>query len=272
MRKIALLAFLLVLFPLVAQAGEQKFTRHYSESNFVITDDGQYSVEMLIIGNMLKVGMNSLDLIVHDSDDHDLLGADITVTPWMPSMGHGVKEMARVSEKGGGLYSVENVEISMPGNWQLRVKVSKDGKEDSAVFEFRDIHPAGMTKGHHMATAEEVPADLNVSRIVDSQDGVFRVTWMSDEEPLPVNMVHGWRVYIETADGMPVTDAEISIDGDMPEHGHGLPTKPRVAKNLGDGLYVIEGMKFQMPGWWVIHFTVSSDGKKDTVTFNVRPR
>jgi hypothetical protein len=272
MRKIALLALLLVALPLAAQAAEKKFTRHYAESNFMVTEDELYSVEMLVIGNMLKVGMNSVDVIIHDSNDNDVMGAEVTVTPWMPEMGHGVKEVPKVTDRGGGLYSVENVEISMPGLWQLRVKVKKDGKEDTAVFEFPEVHTPGGMMHHHEPTASMVPSDLNVSRIVESDEGVFRVTWMSDAEPVPVNRVHGWKIYIETADGTPVTDAEISIDGDMPEHGHGLPTKPKVKRNLGGGLYVIQGMKFQMPGWWVLHFTVSAGGKEDTVTFNLMPR
>jgi hypothetical protein len=272
MKKIALLAFLIVLCPLVAHAQEEgKFTRHYADSKFVITEDGRYSVEMLVIGDTLKVGMNSLDLVVHDSNDHDVMGAEVEVTPWMPEMGHGVKEVPVVTDRGGGLYSAENVEISMPGMWQIRVKVNSEGVEDSAVFHFANIHAGGMMH-HHEPTATMVPEGLNISRIVESDEGMFRVTWMSDAEPVPVNKVHGWRLYIETADGMPVTDAEIKISGDMPEHGHGLPTKPKVSKNLGSGVYVIQGMKFQMPGWWVMNFTISSGDMKDTVTFNMRPQ
>ena len=87
--------------------------------------------------------------------------------------------------------------------------------------------------------------------------------------PIPINKFLGWKVYVETAAGVPVTDAEISINGEMPQHGHGLPTKPRVTRNLGDGVYEIEGMKFQMPGWWVINLTVSSGGISDRVSFNL---
>jgi len=272
MKKFALLAFLLVLFPLIANAQEEgKFTRHYANSKFVISEGGKYSVEMLVIGDMLKTGMNSLDMVVHDSSDHDVMGAKLTVTPWMPEMGHGVKTEPTITERGGGLYSAENVEITMPGMWQIKVAVDKDGVEDTAIFEFPNVHPAGGgMMNMHMPSATEVPEGLNISRIVESDNGIFRVTWMSDDDPVPVNKVHGWRLYIETVDGMPVTDADIAISGDMPEHGHGLPTKPRVAKNMGDGVYVIEGMKFQMPGWWVMHFTITSGDKQDSVTFNLK--
>jgi len=62
-----------------------------------------------------------------------------------------------------------------------------------------------------------------------------------------------------------VTDAEIAIDGGMPAHGHGLPTEPEVVKNLGNGSYLVEGVKFSMPGEWVMTFTIKSGDKEDVV-------
>src|SRR4249920_3274177 len=32
-------------------------------------------------------------------------------------------------------------------------------------------------------------------------------------------------------------------DGGMPQHGHGLPTRPVVSRELADGTYLMEGMK-----------------------------
>src|SRR5687768_15636540 len=45
--------------------------------------------------------------------------------------------------------------------------------------------------------------------------------------------IHARKMYTMTAlvvdaeKGEPVTAAEITIDGGMPQHGHGLPTRPR---------------------------------------------
>jgi hypothetical protein len=55
----------------------------------------------------------------------------------------------------------------------------------------------------------------------------------------------------------------------MPEHGHGLPTRPRVTTYLGNGDYLVEGMKFQMTGWWVIDVDVLVNGESDRVRFNL---
>jgi len=271
MRKLAVMVFVALFCPLPAYAGAGhggKFTQHYAGSLFEVTGNGLYSVEMLVIGKELKIGMNAVDVIIHDARDHDVMGAEITVTPWMPEMGHGVKEKPVITERGGGLYSVENVEISMPGLWELRVEVRKGKGEDTAIFRFPGVHAAGMTE-EHGPTREEAPEGLSLSKIALSQGGLFRVAYLSDETPPPINRVHGWRIYLEDAGGAPVADAEISVDGDMPEHGHGMPTRPVVRRNMGGGVYEVEGMKFQMPGWWVVTHTISSGGATDKALFNL---
>jgi hypothetical protein len=80
-----------------------------------------------------------------------------------------------------------------------------------------------------------------------------------------VNQIHDWVLHLETADGRPVEDARLSISGDMPAHGHGLPTAPEVSDNLGGGDYQVSGMKFQMAGSWEVYVDVQADGVSDRV-------
>jgi hypothetical protein len=56
----------------------------------------------------------------------------------------------------------------------------------------------------------------------------------------------------------------------MPQHGHGLPTKPAVTRRLGEGDHLVEGMKFNMGGWWVVKFQVAGPQGSDVVTFNLK--
>ncbi len=108
--------------------------------------------------------------------------------------------------------------------------------------------------------------------ILDSQsseNGHFTVSATSRLDPVVINETHAWTLHIETADGSPVTDAEIVIDGGMPEHNHGFPTSPRVTENLGEGDYLLEGMRFNMGGVWVLTLEISSGEQSDTVTFEV---
>jgi hypothetical protein len=114
-----------------------------------------------------------------------------------------------------------------------------------------------------------VPADLDLATTRLSNQGVYRVSYEPRRGPIAINQIHAWTIHVETADGQPVTDAAITVDGDMPQHGHGLPTRPEVTKNLGNGDYLVEGMKFQMGGWWVVDFTIDAAGKQDTVRFNM---
>jgi hypothetical protein len=77
------------------------------------------------------------------------------------------------------------------------------------------------------------------------------------------------RVTLRDSDGRVVDEAQISIDGGMPQHGHGLPTRPRVTRALGDGIYEIEGVRFNMGGWWEFKLTIAGSRGADTVTFNL---
>jgi hypothetical protein len=100
-----------------------------------------------------------------------------------------------------------------------------------------------------------------------SEAGLFRTSIESEVDPIPVNAIHAWKLHVEGSDGQPVIDAVITIDGGMPAHGHGLPTQPQITQNLGNGDYLVEGMKFHMQGQWVVTFQITAGDREDTVTF-----
>jgi len=114
------------------------------------------------------------------------------------------------------------------------------------------------------------PADLDFSATRLGDNGIFRATYKSDIDPTPLNELHAWTLHVETADGAPVEHATIRVSGDMPEHGHGMPTQPQVTQELGGGDYRVEGMRFQMGGWWTVTFDIEAGGANDRVTFNLR--
>jgi hypothetical protein len=96
----------------------------------------------------------------------------------------------------------------------------------------------------------------------------FTATIQSDQ-PLRPRRMQTIRVAIVDADDRPVDDAAIQIDGGMPQHGHGLPTRPRVTRALGNGLYEIEGVRFNMGGWWEFTLAINAASGSDLVTFNL---
>ncbi|HZJ22056.1 MAG TPA: FixH family protein [Anaerolineales bacterium] len=118
--------------------------------------------------------------------------------------------------------------------------------------------------------APTAAARLDFSKSRLSDNGLFLVSYASSQDLVPVNKIHQWTLHVETADGNLVENAAITVDGDMPEHGHGLPTRPQVTKYLGNGDYLVEGMKFQMGGWWVIDFTITTNSHTDAVHFNMQ--
>ena len=114
------------------------------------------------------------------------------------------------------------------------------------------------------------PANLDYSRSRASERGLYRATIRPQGDSIPQGKLHRWTLHLETAAGVPVDSASFTIDGGMPQHGHGLPTKPRVTRDLGDGDHLVEGMKFNMGGWWVVKFHVDASAGRDSLVFNVK--
>jgi len=132
------------------------------------------------------------------------------------------------------------------------------------------ILAAGLGAGcsaHARVKPPRDAADYATAR--SSDQGGFRVSYGTGGE-VSVGRLHAWTLHVTRADGTPVTDAVIAVDGDMPEHRHGLPTRPRVTRHLGNGDYLVEGVKFQMGGWWVMDFDITAGGRTERVRFNLQ--
>ena len=95
------------------------------------------------------------------------------------------------------------------------------------------------------------------------------VATLEPARPLRPRQMQTVRVTVRDAEGRAIDEAQISIDGGMPQHGHGLPTRPRVKRNVGDGIYEIEGVRFNMGGWWEFKLAIAGFRGADTVTFNL---
>lgn len=112
------------------------------------------------------------------------------------------------------------------------------------------------------------PPDLDLSLTRPSVDKRYVVTLQPPATPAAINQLHSWRVLLASSAGAPIAHAHITVDGGMPQHGHGLPTRPQVTQELPNGTYLIEGMKFSMTGWWEIKLAIDSPEGADKVTFN----
>jgi hypothetical protein len=92
---------------------------------------------------------------------------------------------------------------------------------------------------------------------------------LQPDQPLRPRRMQTVRVRLTDAAGAPVENATILVDGGMPEHGHGLPTRPRMTRAIEPGLYEIEGVRFNMGGWWEFKLAIDAQGGSDVVTFNL---
>ena len=100
----------------------------------------------------------------------------------------------------------------------------------------------------------------------ESKRGLYRVSFESSIEPIEINRIHEWILHIRTVDGEDVAGASLSIAGGMPEHDHGLPTRPRVTADLGGGRYQVQGLRFHMAGAWFIEINIDDGQRQDSVT------
>ncbi|WP_299942411.1 FixH family protein [uncultured Microbulbifer sp.] len=178
--------------------------------------------------------------------------------------------------------------------WQPHIRLTgriRGAESDNSIaghnISIRSVHPGklnmnsspgkrGLTPGMSLEipslSGQNIPDELNLSSSRISR----KLTVFAHVEPetattlVPLNQMHQWRLILSKLDGQPLSGAEVAIEGHMPGHVHGLPTQPRVTEEMAPGVYRVEGVKFQMPGWWVMTFNIRVNHQDDTVTFNIR--
>ena len=134
-----------------------------------------------------------------------------------------------------------------------------------SALEIAALSALVMACGHFRA---DTPSP-DIQTVKASTHHLYRASVRPDVTPIPVRRLQRWTLHLETIDGRSVDTATVTMDGGMPQHGHGLPTSPRVTRALGNGDHLVEGVKFNMGGWWVVRFAIASSAGTDTVTFNL---
>ncbi|UCE78462.1 MAG: FixH family protein [Nitrospiraceae bacterium] len=102
------------------------------------TEKGLFTLE-ISIQNDFTVGMNMFDLLVRDREGQNVKDARILIVPWMPEHAHSISENVSITEKSDGSYHVENVQLNMKGNWEIRIRIIQGGVTDKAVLKLSDV-------------------------------------------------------------------------------------------------------------------------------------
>ena len=281
MRRYLLLALALLL--LAGCAGMQRdadrdadcsdaFSPHYEDSYFAVGESCEISAELLAGATGIRKGSNDLQAILHNRMDQDVTGATLAFSLLGPEGKH--KELApEIREERGGLYSVNNLQLPALEGRTLVLEMERNTVKDRVLFDLGAMSRTGEAEVGHthevMHDMREIPDDLDTSQKVTSQKGRFTVSYsIKDSKEIPLGDFHSWKLHIEeTRTGDPVNRALIVINGDMPRHGHGLPSNPE-ATFLGKGNYRLDGLKFHMPGWWQLALTISTAKEYDRAVFN----
>jgi hypothetical protein len=105
-----------------------------------------------------------------------------------------------------------------------------------------------------------------------TKNGLYRVSWRPVPDPIVLSELFTVEATVTDAAGVPVEDGVVRIDARMPQHGHGMATKPEDDPGVCDaegkcrhpgGVYRTRGMKFHMPGDWTVTFDVKGPAGED---------
>ena len=95
----------------------------------------------------------------------------------------------------------------------------------------------------------------------------FVVSLQTSPVQVPVNQHFSMEFTVRAADGTKIPE-QIAVSADMPAHGHGMNTKPRLTA-LGANRWRVEGMLFHMPGAWEIYVYIGRKAAMERAVFPV---
>jgi hypothetical protein len=102
-----------------------------------------------------------------------------------------------------------------------------------------------------------------------SDNGHFTVRISGIEHPERTNRMHNAELLIMTGNGSLVGSAAIALGGLHLYALNPLPTSPRVTARPQHGRYVVEGLRFHVPGEWRLVFDIIFEHIRDRVTLDV---
>jgi len=119
----------------------------------------------------------------------------------------------------------------------------------------------GSPTGIRDQTSDRPSLQASESSRITSNAGGYEVVFSIMPPKVPLNEPFEIQACVTGKSGDP-TDAKdlvISVDAAMPQHQHGMNTKPRI-EQAGEGCIHVEGMLFHMVGRWELYFDITRNG------------
>jgi hypothetical protein len=103
-----------------------------------------------------------------------------------------------------------------------------------------------------------------------SEAGHYRLSLRPRDGEIPLGRLHAWVVTTETPQGQRFAPSHLWMGGGMPQHAHGFTTEPRVTGAMGEGEFLVEGVRFHMSGDWVLRIELVGPAGPDAAEFHVQ--
>jgi len=124
MKKLAILALILLLVAGIAYAKDYEITKKA----------GEYNVAVKIDKNPPVVGDNNVSIEIKDASGHHVRDAKVIVDYSMPAMsGMPAMHYKAEAELKGDEYKAK-INLSMSGSWNMAVKITRAGKTSTMKF------------------------------------------------------------------------------------------------------------------------------------------
>ncbi|WP_157496859.1 FixH family protein [Hahella ganghwensis] len=186
------------------------------------------------------------------------------ISIWQPWIKHEGK-LALSSMSGETMAMAHNVQVRSMSPSVPNPTMEKMKQDDGESMSINRMAMSGQS----------IPPGLETSsfKVSRNQDIFGHIEAIPDDNTkpgeLPLNEIHQWYLILSDTDGQPIHDAKVRVEGHMPGHVHGLPTQPEIVEEVSPGVYRVDGIKFQMSGWWVMQFLVNHQDEEDSITFNL---
>lgn len=201
------------------------------------------------------------------ADGGPVVGGRVEAALWQVDEDSPLRPIAVTPLDDQGSFRLQRVHLDRPGWWNVKLTVDSPLGVDSLAFNVIVNGPPQVEDPEVAEDGRSPESEFGLGPNVSS--GGSYIATLHPVEPLAKRKLQRVHVEVVDAEGRPVEDAAITVDGGMPEHGHGLPTRPKVTGRTADGLYVIDGLRFNMGGWWVLELAITAVQGSETVTFHL---